>query len=103
MTFTERIKQLREQRQLPQRKVAEALGIDGATYCKIERGERKAKREQLYIIAELLKVDKNELLSLWLADQVTTVVEDDEELSDDVLRIAKQNLNKLRNKINESK
>ena len=65
MTFTERIKQLREQRQLPQRKVAEALDIDGATYCKIERGERKAKREQLYIIAELLEVDKEELLTLF--------------------------------------
>jgi len=45
MTFTERIKQLREQRQLPQRKVVEALDIDGATYCKIEGGERKVKRE----------------------------------------------------------
>ena len=95
MTFTERIKQLREQRQLPQRKVAEALDIDGATYCKIERGERKAKREQLYIIAELLKVDKDELLSLWLADQVAAVVEGDKELSDNVLRIAKEQLNKI--------
>ena len=39
MTFIERIKQLREQHQLPQRKIAEALDIDGATYCKIERGD----------------------------------------------------------------
>ena len=92
MTFTERIKQLREQRQLPQRKVAEALDIDGATYCKIERGERKAKREQLYIIAELLEVDKDELLSLWLADQVAAVVADDKELSNKVLNIARQNI-----------
>jgi len=92
MTFIERIKQLREQSQLPQRKVAEALDIDSATYCKIERGERKAKREQLYIIAELLKANKDELLTLWLADQVAAVVAEDKKISDEVLNIAKQNI-----------
>ncbi len=94
MTFTERIKQLREQCQLPQRKVAEALDIDSATYCKIERGERKAKREQLSIIAELLNADKNELLTLWLADQVVAVVAGEKEIANKVLNIAKQKLKK---------
>ena len=93
MTFRERIKQLREQCRLPQRKVAEALDIDGATYCKIERGERKAKRGQLAIIAKLLKADEKELLALWLADQVIAVVEDDKELSNNVLKIAKKQIN----------
>ena len=95
MTFTERIKQLREQRQLPQRKVAEVLDIDGATYCKIERGERKAKREQLSIIATLLEVDEKELLTLWLADQVAAVVENDKAISDKVLKIAKENIKQI--------
>ncbi len=94
MTFTERIKQLREQCQLPQRKVAEALDIDSATYCKIERGERKAKREQLSIIAELLKADQNELLTLWLADQVAAVVAGEKEIAEKALSIAKQNVRK---------
>jgi len=94
MMFIERIKQLREERQMPQRQFAAALEIDTSTYCKIEKGERRVKREQVLIIAELLKADKDELLTLWIADQVTAVVEDDEGLSDDVLRIAKQNLNK---------
>jgi len=93
MTFTERIKQLREQRKLPQRKVAEALDIDGATYCKIERGERKAKREQLYIIAELLEADKDELLSLWLADQVIEVLKDEKELAGKVIKVVGQIIN----------
>jgi len=91
MTFTERIKQLREQRQLPQRKVAEALDIDGATYCKIERGERKAKREQLVIIAELLDADKDELLSLWLADQVYSVIKG-EKYANKILNIVAKKL-----------
>ena len=96
MTFTERIKHLREQRQLPQRKVAEALDIDGATYCKIERGERKAKREQLVIIAELLGADKEELLTLWLAEQIAAVVADEKEIADKALNIAKKNIAKAK-------
>jgi len=99
MTFTERIKQLREERKLPQRKVAEALDIDSATYCKIERGDRKAKREQLYIIAKLLKVDKDELLILWLAEQVTAIVAEEKELAGKVLKVVEKNIKNYYTKI----
>lgn len=92
--FTEQIKQLREQQQLPQRKLAEALDIDSATYCKIEKGERKAKKEQVLIIARILKANKEDLLSLWLADQVTAVVADEKKIAEKVLSIAKENINK---------
>ena len=44
MLFTEKIKELRIQNQMPQRQIAAALEIDTATYCKIEKGERKAKK-----------------------------------------------------------
>ncbi|MCL2311340.1 MAG: helix-turn-helix domain-containing protein [Firmicutes bacterium] len=40
MMFKEKIRQLREMRQMPQRQFAAALEIDTATYCKIEKGER---------------------------------------------------------------
>jgi len=94
MMFTEKIRQLREERQMPQRQFAAALEIDTATYCKIEKGERRVKREQVVIIAELLQTDEKELLSLWLADQLTAVVADEKELSNKALNIAKQNINK---------
>jgi transcriptional regulator with XRE-family HTH domain len=94
MMFNERIKQLRDDRQIPQRKLAAALDIDTASYCKIEKGERRARKEHIPIIAELLQGDSDELLTLWLADQVTTMVADDKELSDRVLNIAKENINK---------
>ena len=93
--FIERIKQLREEHQLPLRKLAAALDIDSATYWKMERGDRRIKREHISIIAELLQTDENELLSLWLADQVAAVVSDDKELSNKVLDIAKKKINKL--------
>ena len=96
MLFKERIRQLRESSQIPQRVLAAALEVDTATYCKIEKGERKAKREQIPIIAEILQTDSEELLTLWLADQVAEIVEQDKEISDRVLRAVKQNINKNR-------
>ena len=89
MQFTERIKHLREERQMPQRQFAAALEIDTATYCKIEKGERRVKAEQVVIIADLLKTDKDELLALWLADQVTALVTDEKTVVDKALSIAK--------------
>jgi DNA-binding XRE family transcriptional regulator len=88
--FTERIKQLREECQIPQRVLAAALEIDTATYCKIEKGERKAKREQVLIITKLLKADKDELLSLWLAEQVYSVIKDDEHANKALNIVAKK-------------
>jgi transcriptional regulator with XRE-family HTH domain len=90
MKFTERIKQLREERQMPQRQFAAALEIDTATYCKIEKGERRVKAEQIVVIADLLQTDKEELLALWLADQVAAVVEDEQKVADKALKIAQQ-------------
>jgi transcriptional regulator with XRE-family HTH domain len=92
MMFDERIKQLREDRQIPQRKLAVALDIDTASYCKIEKGERRVRKEHISIIAELLQSDRAELLTLWLADQVTAVVANEKELSNEVLKIARQNI-----------
>jgi transcriptional regulator with XRE-family HTH domain len=74
MMFNERIKQLRDARRIPQRKLAAVLNIDTASYCKIERGERRARKEHIPLIAKILQSDTEELLTLWLADQVTEVV-----------------------------
>ena len=90
--FIERIKQLREERQLPLRKLAAALDIDSATYWKIEKGERRAKKEYIPIIAELLETDKDELLTLWLAEQLAAVVADEKEIAEKALNIAKENI-----------
>ena len=89
--FSERIKELRIQKQMTQRQLAAALDIDTATYCKIEKGERKAKREQVEIIAQLLSVDKNELVTLWLADKVYDVV-GDETNAQDILNVVNENI-----------
>lgn len=89
MRFTGRIRQLREARQMPQRKLAAALEIDTATYSKIEKGERRVKAEQIVIIADILKADKEELLALWLADQIPASVANESGIVDKAMKIVK--------------
>lgn len=94
MMFTEKIKELRFQNQMPQRKLAAALEIDTATYCKIEKGERKAKKEQVTILSKMFHVEANELLTLWLADKVADVVSDEQRVASRALSIVVENLRK---------
>lgn len=89
MRFTGRIRQLREACQMPQRKLAAALEIDTATYSKIEKGERRVKAEQIVIIADILKADKEELLALWLADQIPASVANESGIVDKAMKIVK--------------
>ena len=60
------------------RQVAPMLEMDTAQLSKIEKGLRQLKREQLPLLAEILKTDKEELLILWLADQLYDVVKDED-------------------------
>ena len=59
MLFVEKIRQLREEKQLLQRQVSATLEIDNTLYCKIERGDRIAKREQAAKLAQLFKTDQD--------------------------------------------
>ena len=77
--FGNRIKIIREEKQIPQRQLASALEIDTATYCKIEKGDRRAKREQVFILSELLEVDSKELIRLWSADKVYDIIAEEDE------------------------
>jgi len=91
-TFSERIRFLRATRGLLQRQVANQLDIDTPMLSKIERGERKAKKEQVFKFANVLKVNVDDLLSLWLADQVYEIVKN-EKLGHKALKIVEQQIN----------
>lgn len=77
--FGNKIRTLREENKIPQRQLAAALEIDTATYCKIEKGDRRAKREQVITLADLLEVDSKELIRLWSADKVYDIIAEEEE------------------------
>ena len=82
MLFGDKIKELRENRQLLQRQMAMSLGIDVPMYSRIERGERRAKREQVIILSQILDVETEDLLCLWLADKVVSVIHEESDLAD---------------------
>jgi transcriptional regulator with XRE-family HTH domain len=73
------------------KQLAAALEIDTPMYSKIERGERPAKLTQVVALAKLLSTDETELLTLWLADKVTEVLEDEKELAGKALDIVLKN------------
>lgn len=92
LTIGEQIRKLREKNSLPLRKVAAQLDIDQSILSKIERGERKASKQQVIQIANLFNVDKNELLINYLSDRVIYELRDDEELATKALKIAERKI-----------
>jgi HTH-type transcriptional regulator, competence development regulator len=93
--FAYRIKELREQNKLLQRQVAALLDIDTPLLSKIERGEKVAKKEMVIKLSVVLKANKDELLTLWLADQLHNVIEG-EPLADEALKSVSKKLNKAK-------
>ena len=98
MLFGKRIKELRESQKLPQRVVADALEITIPLYSRVERGERTLSKSHLHKLAKVLQVEENELLKLYLADQVALVLNGQSEIYNDVLDIAKNGINMLTKK-----
>ncbi|MDR1563132.1 MAG: helix-turn-helix domain-containing protein [Dysgonamonadaceae bacterium] len=88
MTFGSKIKQLREDLQLPQRVVASALELDTPMYSRIELGRRTAKRTQIPILAKLLQIDETELVTLWLADKFIAAIGTETELAPKAFKVA---------------
>ena len=75
--FGDKIKELRQGKNLLQKHVASKLNIDTPMLSKIERGERKPKKDQIKVIAQVLSVKSDDLISLWLADKVCEVLKNE--------------------------
>jgi predicted nucleotidyltransferase/plasmid maintenance system antidote protein VapI len=77
-SFGQIIRKLREGKKLPLRIIAEYLGIDQAILSKIERGRRRATKEQVLKLAGYFKVKKNDLIVAWLSDKLAYEVKNEE-------------------------
>jgi transcriptional regulator with XRE-family HTH domain len=97
MLFANKIKELREKKQMVQRQFAAALEIDTPMYSKIERGERRAKREQVIALAKIFKVNPNEFLTLWITDRIIEAIEDEKELAGKALDIVIKHIKNRKN------
>lgn len=60
-SFGEYIRKIREERDLPLRKVAAALDIDTSILSKIERNERTATKEMIPILSKILRRPEKEI------------------------------------------
>lgn len=87
--FGEKIRELREKQSLFQRQLAASLEIDSALLSKIEKGERKAKKEQVLQLAVLLNADKDELMSIWLAEQILELPANETEILNAIKKVTK--------------
>lgn len=99
VNFTKRtgeiLRESREKQGLFLRQVSALLNIDTAILSKVERGERKAIREQILKIADILGLNKDELLINYLSEKIAYQLID-EDVADKTLRVAEQKVKYLK-------
>lgn len=78
MNFGERIKELREGKDLLQRQLAATLEIDTPMFSKMERGDRFFRKKNILSLSEIFYLPEKELLTIWLANKVLHNIHDEE-------------------------
>lgn len=92
MLLGNKIKELRDEQGVLQRQLAAYLEIDTPMFSKIERGDRRAKRSQVVLLAKYFHIDEKEMLTLWLADKILSDLEGEEDLKLAAIETAKYEL-----------
>lgn len=95
--FGQKIRSLRELNNLLLRQVAAAIEIDQALLSKIERGERIATKNQVIALADFFKINKRDLLTLWLGEKIAYEIKD-EDIANDALKVAEATIHYLKTK-----
>jgi len=76
-TFGDKIRAQREKKGMLLRELAAKIDVDTALLSKVERGERKMKKQKVTVIAKILGLKANDLITYWMADKIYDLVEDD--------------------------
>lgn len=88
-TIGEKLRHIREEKELPLRKVAALLDIDVAILSKMERGERKITKEVVQKLANIYDYNADDLLVLFLSDKILYEIQD-EYLGIEALKVAEE-------------
>ena len=88
MVLSDQLKEMRERKGIPQRIVAATLDIDTATYCTMEKGALRPKRNHIPLLASLFEVNEEQLLKDWLAEKITSLAMTEEQVAVEALEIA---------------
>jgi transcriptional regulator with XRE-family HTH domain len=81
------IRKLREEAEMPLRKLSALLDIDQSTLSKIERDERRANTQMIEQIAKIFKADKEQLLVAFYSDVVMYEIKEEKAFSE-ILQVA---------------
>lgn len=85
----EYIRRLRENKGEPLRKVAAYLDVDQAILSKIERGKRKATKQQVVKLANYFGEDQKKMLIVYLSDRILYEVQE-EDYAKEALKVAEE-------------
>ena len=94
-TFGEMLRKLREESDMPLRKLAALLDLDQSTLSKIERNERSANSDLIEKIAKVFKINKKDLQVNFLSDKVAYELLE-EEFGVEALQVAEEKIKYLR-------
>jgi HTH-type transcriptional regulator, competence development regulator len=94
-TIGKKLRRIREEKELPLRKVAALLDIDVAILSKMERGERRLTKEMVLKLADTYKYNADELLVLFLSDRIMYEIQD-EALGEKALKVAESRVKYLK-------
>lgn len=92
MIIGQKLRELREEKGLLLRQVAAELEVDTAYISKMERGEKKIKKDYILQLAKLYEFDENDLIAIWLAEKVYYSIKG-EPMALRAIEIAKEHLN----------
>ena len=87
----EYIRRLRENKGEPLRKVAAYLEVDQAILSKIERGKRKATKQQIIKLAKYFGEDQKKMLIVYLSDLILFEVLE-EDYAKEALKVAEERI-----------
>lgn len=98
-SFGELLRSLREETGETLKTVSEYLEMDTSLLAKIERNERKPTKLNINQVAEYFKVDKKELQTEFLSDQIAYKIID-EGADIEILKVAEEKVKYLKTKNN---
>lgn len=78
---------------MTQEEMADLLKISKTKYLRKENGLTKMKREEVVKIAKILRLDENQLLTFWMADNLYEIMKKDKLLVQEALSVLDEHLN----------
>lgn len=86
-TVGRKLKELREDKDFPQKVISELLGIQRSNYSRIENGHQNLNQDQIRILCEFLEVSADYLLGININDKRVISSKDELEINKSLKKI----------------